>query len=98
MDHGGHPMTGPQNRITLANGGMPPQRRSTRSATLKRGLYVTTLDGAEHLAAIADDTDADRRQLDRDAMMLMAREDIASARVSEPAVIIASSVKKGTAR
>jgi len=81
--------------------GMPPQRRSKRTTLtgqLKRGLYVTTLDGIEHLAAIADDTDADRRQLDRDAMTLMARDDIASARVSEPAVIIAKHVKKGTAR
>lgn len=77
---------------------MPPQRRSKRAASLKRGLYVTTTDGIEHLAAIADDTDADRRQLDRDAHTLMCRDDVRSARVSEPAVIIASHVKKGTAR
>lgn len=88
-------MTGPTIHF---NQGMPPQRPSKRSASLKRGLYVTTLDGVEHLAAIADDTEADRRQLDRDAHALMARPDIVKARVSEPAVIIASSVKKGTAR
>ncbi len=78
--------------------GMPPQRRSKRAASLKRGLYVTTRDGIEHLAAIADDTDADRRQLDRDALMLLARDDILTVRVSEPAVIIASHAQKGTAR
>ena len=85
-------MTG--NTIDM-NQGMPPQRPSKRTISLKRCLYVTTLDGVEHLAAIADDTLADRRQLDRDAATLLARDDITSARITEPQYVAASVVRKG---